>query len=620
MQSTGKTGFASLDRPHLAYYDREKTAVAFEGLEMTADAFLWKHCTGDQRKDYACDFMGIHTTYGELNEEIERVARALMGYGVRQGDYVSIMLPCLKEALTYTYACWRIGAITNLLDPRIHSRGIAERAQLTKSKLLVTVMNICDPKIDEILDDLPPVIVVSPSDSLKPCLQLKATLGYFLYNAKKRKFAKGRMDTGAKKYIWHTDFIRDYTYEGDILAKYEPDMVAAVMYTSGTSSDGLTKGAVHTHAGINAMPRAYKCSGMHGETNRGLTFGGFLPFFAAYGVFCGMHASLCGGMEIILIPLFDPEKFVEMVLKYKPNIIMGVPRFFEQFARHPKLQKPNNLLSFIKIPASGGDKISPASLEKVNETFARSGYAGGLRVGYGSTELGGSISVMQNYQNDKTLDWRAPGNVGYLLPHCRAMVVDPETMEELPYGQDGELCVNSLCMMQGYLDMPEQTEEITHIGPDGTKYYRMGDKGHMDENGVFYFIDRYKRSIMRPDSHSVHPSPIESAITTHEAVLNCAVVGLPHDDMAGTVPTAFVQLRPGYDTEEARRKVLLEIDAMCLQILPERDRAIAYTAVEELPYTPMGKIHFRELEKVPFDEHKFVLTDFAFFPNSPQKP
>ena len=617
MQAKEKSGLASLDRPHLAQYDPDKLAVAFEGLDMTADAFLFAHCTGRQRQEYACNFMGIRTTYEQLNKEIDRVARALMGFGVRQGDYVSLSLPNLKESLLYIYACWRIGAITNLIDPRTHGRGIAERVNLTKSKLLVTVMNVCDPKIDEVLGDLPTVVVVSPSDSLKPCPHLKATLGYFLFNAKKKKFAEGRMDGG--KYVWHTDFIKKYNYGGDIRAQYLPGMVAAVMYTSGTSSDGIIKGAVHTHAGINAMPRAYKCSGMQSEHNRGLTFGGFIPFFAAYGVFCGMHTSLCAGAEIILIPVFDPNKFADMVLKYKPNIFMGVPRFFEQIARHPKLQKPNNKLSFVRIPASGGDKISPASLEKINQAFARSGYTGGLRVGYGSTELGGSISVMQNYQNDPNLDWKAEGNVGYLLPQCRAMVVDPETMRELPYGQDGELCVSSLCMMEGYLGMPERTEEITHIGPDGTKYYRMGDKGHMDENGVFYFIDRYKRSIMRPDGHTVHPSPIENAIMSHEAVLNCAVVGLQQADMAGVIPTAFVQLRPGFGTEAEKRGALLKIDGLCLQLLPERDRAIAYKAVEELPYTPMGKIHFRELEKEAFDEEAFLITDFAFFPDRKEK-
>ncbi len=608
-----KTGFASQDAPHMLQYSEDELWDAWDGLDMTADAFLFRHTVGKERLDYACNFMGQRTTFNQLDQDIDRVARALYGFGVRQGDYVSLSLPNVKESIVYNYACWRIGAISNLIDPRTNGLGIAERVNMTNSKLLVTIMNICDPKIDEVLDKLPTVVVVSPTDSLKFGIKPVPNLGKIVYGIKKKKFAKGRMNGG--KYIFHTDFIKKYTYDDDIKARFINEMPAAVMYTSGTSSDGMIKGAVHTHESMNAMIRAYKCSKMHDEHSRGLTFGGFIPFFAAYGVLCGMHASLLAGCEIILVPIFDPNKFAEMVLRTKPNIFMGVPRFFEQLARHPKLQQKNNILSFIRIPASGGDKITPASLAFINKIFAQSGYEGGLRVGYGSTELGGSISVMQNYLNDENINWQAEGNVGYLLPNCRAMVIDPDTMEEVPYGVDGELCVNSRSMMKEYWGMPEQTAEITHYGPDGTKYYRMGDKGHMDENGIFYFVDRYKRSIMRPDGHTVHPSPIENAISTHEAVHSCAVVGLQHiEGMAGVIPSAFVVLRGNYPTAEDKLNALKDIDMFCLKVLPERDRAIAYKVVEELPYTPMGKIHFRELEKEPFKPEEFYITDYAFFP------
>jgi long-chain acyl-CoA synthetase len=329
-----------------------------------------------------------------------------------------------------------------------------------------------------------------------------------------------------------------------------------------------------------------------------------------------MHMSLCGGLEILLVPVFDPNKFAKLLLRVKPNIFMGVPRFLEQLAEHPRLRKKNRRLRFVKVAISGGDKISPASIERVNGAFARSGCKSGLRVGYGSTELGASISAMPYYEPEKDgFPWRAEGNVGYLLPHCRGMVIDPDTGRELPFGEDGELCVHSLSQMERYLGQPEETAEITHIGPDGTKYYRMGDKGRLDENGCFRFLDRYKRSLMRPDGHTVHPSPIENAIMGHEAVEACAVAGLRlGDETAGAIPSAFVVLREGYDTPERKQSALRAVDAHCLGLLPERDRAIAYRAVDGLPYTPMGKIHFRKLEEELFDPTRFLITDFAFFP------
>ena len=610
---------ASKANPHLMHYDQKILNGALARIDKTADDFLFGLLHGKRRQEYATNFMGVRTTYDQLDARIEQVARALFAYGVQQGDYVTVVLPNLTECILYIYACWRIGAIANLIDPRTNSQGILERTRRTDSKLLVTVMDICDPKIDDILEDLPPVIVVSPSDSLQGSMKLKPVLGRLVYKIKMKKFAEGRWTEGGK-YMWHKDFVSRYTTDlEDIRAVYSPDLPAVIHYTSGTASDGVIKGAVVTHRAFNAALCAFRYSVRPEEYQRGFTFGGFIPFFAAYGAICGMHASLCGGLEILLVPLFEPTKFAELLLRIKPNIFLGVPRFHEQLAEHPKLQKKSKRLSFIKIAISGGDKISLASLERINETFARGGYAGGLRVGYGSTELGGSIAVMPYYEPASAdgggFPWKAEGNVGYLLPHCRAMVIDPDTGEELPIGQDGELCVHSLSQMERYLNLPEETQEITHIGPDGTKYYRMGDKGHLDETGCFYFLDRYKRSLMRPDGHTVHPSPIENVIMGHEAVEMCAVVGLRlGEETAGAIPSAFVVLREGYDTPEKKLAALEAIDGFCLQLLPERDRAIAYRAVDELPYTLMGKIHFRELEKELFKPGNFLVTDFAFFP------
>jgi len=609
---------ASKANPHLMHYDREVLDGALSRIDKTADDFLFGLLHGKRRQEYATNFMGVRITYDQLDAKIEQVARALFAYGVRQGDYITIVLPNVTQCVEYIYACWRIGAIANLIDPRTNSQGILERTQRTDSKLLVTLMDICNPKIDDILDELPPVIVVSPSDSLQGSMKLKPVLGRLIYSVKMKKFAEGRWAEGGK-YMWHRDFINSYSTDlEDIRAVYSPDLPAVIHYTSGTTSDGLMKGTVVTHRAFNAALCAFRYSVRPEEYQRGFTFGGFIPFFAAYGAICGMHASLCGGLEILLVPIFDPTKFAELLLRIKPNIFLGVPRFHEQLAEHPKLQKKSNRLSFIKIAISGGDKISMASLERINATFARNGYNGGLRVGYGSTELGGSIAVMPYYEPgdaNEAFPWKTEGNVGILLPHCRAMVIDPDTGEELPIGQAGELCVYSLSQMERYLNLPEETQEITHIGPDGTKYFRMGDKGHLDENGCFFFLDRYKRSLMRPDGHTVHPSPIENVIMGHEAVEMCAVVGLRlSDETAGAIPSAFVILREGYDTPEQKLAALQDIDRHCLKLLPERDRAIAYKVVEELPYTLMGKIHFRKLEEQLFDPSQFLITDFAFFP------
>ena len=592
---------------------------AFLRTDRNADTFMFDRHHGKQREEIAVKFYGVRTTYNQLDAEVERAANALFAYGIRQGDYISFAMPNLKETIVYIYACWRVGAIVNLIDPRTNSEGILERAQRTDSKLLITVFNICEDKIDGILDRLPGkhVILVNPfSDSLAASKAMVFLAG-LKYGKEVKAFTESHTVGDGGKYIWHSDFIRDHRYDPYFRACHTSGMTAAVVYTSGTSADGLMKGAVLSHSALNAAATGLYYSVREEDRCRQDTFGGFIPFFSAYGIMNGMHAALCGGLELLLVPMFDPNNFANMLMKLKCNTFLGVPRFHEQLADHPKLQKKSRRLSFIKNPVSGGDKISLASIERVNEVYARNGCKAGLRVGYGSTELGGSIAVMPVYDPESDeFNWREQGNVGYILPQCNAIVVDPETGEPLPFGQDGELCMNSKCQMLEYFGLPEQTAEITYTAPDGTTYYRMGDKGHLDENGCFYFIDRYKRSLMRPDGHTVHPSPAENMIMNHEAVKICAVVGLPlGETTSGAIPSAFVVLREGYDTPEKQREVLLDIDKLCLKHLPERDKAIAYRVVDEVPYTLMGKIDFRELEKEIFDPANFLLTDYGFFPD-----
>ncbi|MCL2106506.1 MAG: acyl--CoA ligase [Oscillospiraceae bacterium] len=627
---TNQKKLASVENPHLKQYDASSVELILRSdfTQQNADTFAFQPTRMDGIEgaippgpdNYATNFMGTRTTYGQINAEIDRTARALRGFGIGKGDFVSVLMPNVKEIIVYTYALWRIGAVACLMDPRTNAEGILERIKRAGSRLLITLLDVSADKVDPIIDRLPfdTVVVVSPGDSLNPKATLKCRLGKMLYQKKEKSFMEARPGS---KYIRHPDFIAAHNFEGDIHVPYEKDMPAAVVYTSGTSADGLMKGVLHSHASLNAVVCSLYCNVRPVDYKLGDTFGGFLPFFSSYGLFCGMHMSLCAGFEIILIPIFKPDDFSKIILRDKPNVFLGVPRWYEVLARNPKLAKKSDRLSFVKIPISGGDKISPTSMELVNQALLRNGCTHGLRIGYGASEFGGSLSMMPQYDPTREdFNWKAEGNVGYILPNSRVCVIDPETNEELEYGVDGELCVHSLSMMQEYHNLPKETEEITFIGPDGTKYYRMGDKGHLDENGVFYFVDRYKRSMMRPDGHTVHPAPAENVIMQHEAVNICAVVGLKQfNDSTGVIPTAFVVLKDEYDSPEKQREVLLEIDRLCLKQLPERDKAIAYKAVKEVPYTLMEKINFRELEKEMFVPDNFVIVDFAFFPELRKK-
>lgn len=330
------------------------------------------------------------------------------------------------------------------------------------------------------------------------------------------------------------------------------------------------------------------------------TFLGCIPFFVAYGSINGMHNSLCNGWTIQLIPRFKPTDFDLLIKKYKPNNALGVPRCWESIVDNGRLDKTD--LSFLILPTCGGDKISPASVDKINAFFSRRGSNVRLIVGYGATEMGGAFSVTVS---DYSL--YRPGSVGPFMDGVKGRVFDPETGNEITGEErEGELYVHSPSMMLEYFDDKQETDAITWMDEAGEKYYRTGDKVRIDKDGVNWVIDRYKRVIARPDGHKVAASPIENVILENESCLECAVVGLDAEQKSGALPIAFVKLKDNINTSQ--EAVFRQLDRSVSSKIAGRDKALGYVFVNELPYTLMGKVDFRKLEQTSLKNTEVFLV------------
>ena len=294
-----------------------------------------------------------------------------------------------------------------------------------------------------------------------------------------------------------------------------------------------------------------------------------------------------------MIPKFIPQEFGDLICRYQIQTAIGVPMYWEKFAHDwPNLQKKYNLddLSFLKNPVSGGDVVSPEVTEKCNQTFKDNNSEAKFIVGYGSSETAGPVATTVNndeYSDDLT--------TGIFFPGIKHIFLDPETHKVVEGATSGELALHDPGMMLGYLDADEETEEIT-VNYNGEKYYNMGDLFSINEKGMLYFGGRTKRVIMRPDGHTVHAFPIEKSILEDEDVENVCAVGLKKkDNSSGTIPVAFVVLKDGVEPSE---ELVKRLDTRALFNLSERNRAMAYTFVQELPYSLMGKIAYKELEKI----------------------
>ena len=190
------------------------------------------------------------------------------------------------------------------------------------------------------------------------------------------------------------------------------------------------------------------------------------------------------------------------------------------------------------------------------------------------------------------------------------MVIDRETGKPLKYNEKGEVCVSSKTMMQGYLNNQEETDNITVYDEFGRKYYRSEDEGYIDENGNIYIIGRFKRAMMRPDGHTVHATPIENVIESHEKVDHVVVVGLKKKtEEDGSIITAFISLK---DKNANFQNVVEELEEMSFKKLSEREKAMAYVEVPNIKFNNMGKADYKAYQNLKFDDVEAIITDYTF--------
>jgi long-chain acyl-CoA synthetase len=572
MEEKKPTGYPSIDKPWLKHYSEE--AIHTSIPECTIYEYIWnrnKECLDKP----ALNYFDKRITYRQMFSYIDRAAKAFSAIGVQQGELVSICMLTMPETTYTIYALNKLGAICNLIEPRTNAELIKDRINATHSRVLV-VVDVFLPKIMQIVDktQLEQIIVVPLAESMS----LAYKVGF--------SCTKGRKIPGIpadKRFRYWNAFIKSGTDQDFISAPYQKDAPAAIIYTGGTT--GIPKGALLSNDGMVTMAVESKYTAPRlWEGNR---FLGIMPPFIAYGLVFGQFIPFCAGSETVQIPVFDPKKFDELVLKYKPNHVIGVPSFFEMLADSKKVRKKK--LDFLLCAITGGDKLLEGTETHINQFLADHGCKHRIMKGYGMTEIGSAATFTSA---DET---NLPGSVGIPARCINVKIIDPASGEELTYGQQGEICLCGKTMMLGYYNNDAETQKVMHTHQDGSTWIHSGDIGYVNEDGVVFIVDRIKRMIIRPDGHNVWPSRIEEVAMRHPAVKDCAVVGMPNpENENGKIPTAFIVVE---DSHEANDALIEDIDRFSKEQLPERDVAMAYRFIEQLPLTLVGKADYRALER-----------------------
>ena len=571
MEEKKRTGYPSIDKPWLQYYSEGIQSNPLP--ENSLYGYLWEK-NKDFTGRFALRYFGKRIRYKEMFSSIDNACRAFMALGVKKNDTVSMCLVTIPETVYSFYALNRIGAITNWIDPRTSESGITQYLNETHSKYLV-VLDACYEKIRSIISDtsIEQIVILSVSDSM-PIIAKTA------YNL----FCKPRYSLAEHGAITWKTLIEKAT---DIVSlpplQYDKNTPAVIVHTGGTT--GLPKGVVLSSDSINAAVYQGVVSG--GDYQREHVWLNIMPPFIAYGIGNGLHLPLTVGMEVVLIPKFDPETYDKLLLKHKPNHIAGVPSHYDSILHSKRLKNAD--LSFIVSPIVGGDTMNPDMEESINCFLHQHGCKSKVIKGYGLTEVCAAVCVCSPKHNEV-------GSVGVPFVKTVISIFDIDTNEEQPYNALGEICVTCPNTMIGYLNNETATKNILKLHSDGKTWVHTADIGYMDKDGFLFIVDRAKRLIIRSDGFKVYPAIIENTITKHSAVESCAVIGIPSPGFSqGMVPKAFVVFKR--DSGKRADEMLAEIRDLCRRELPEYAQPSEYVFIDTLPLTPIGKVDYRALER-----------------------
>jgi long-chain acyl-CoA synthetase len=558
------------ERPWLEFYDEEGIPSSIEYPDCSMVDMVMQ--SAEKWPDnIAYTYYGHKVTYKNFVKKIEKAARALKNYGVKEGDRVTICMPNTPEGITMVYAVNMVGAVCNMVHPLSSEKELEYYIKVAESKYVLVIDAVFD-KIYKLRDtaQLERIIVVRPS----------AGLGFLkkkLYNTLHIK--KVRLPANDSRVVLWEDFIANsYFYQGNYHEERGGEDLAVIMYSGGTT--GAPKPVLLSNLNINAESI---CDGtMIRQIVPGATVLSILPIFHCFGLGICIHTPLCKGMGCILVPAFSHKQFADIIKKNEPNFIVGVPTLFEALI-NTKL-KSNDLASVTAV-ICGGDALNQTLRDKVNHYLKAHGSNAKIRVGYGLTEGSGAVCLSpENSFKD--------GIIGMPLPDIDFKIIKNDTFKELPAGEEGEICISGPLVMMGYLNDDAETAQTLRLHDDGKLWLHTGDLGYLGDDGLFYFAQRLKRIIIS-SGYNIYPTHLESVINSHEAVLTSTVIGIDHP-YKGQVPKAFIVLKPGY---KAGKRIEREIRELLERNVPIYALPTVYEFRDKLPKTKVGKVAFKKLEE-----------------------
>ena len=586
----------SVSKPWLKFFKDEE--ILTDIPETTIYEYL-KERNKDNLDSIALEYFDKKITYRELFENIDKAAKMFINNGIKAGDIVSMSLPTTPESVYMFYALNKIGAISNMIDPRTSVEQIHEYIDEVKSKLFVGI-DLYDKKFEEALvgTTVKKSIFISAGDSM-PFGLMK--LGSSLLSLSKTQMTHAIPTVSYKSEIAAAKNIDlDKELKDNSIISYKADDVVVIVHTGGTT--GKSKGVQLTNKNLNASSLQAEHTGYNLTPDD--TWLNIMPPFIAYGVGNGLHLPLTVGMKVVIIPQFNPDKFADYIIKYKPNEMTGVPSHYENLIRNKKLKHFD--LSFLKAPIVGGDSMDPALEKETTEFLKAHGCKSGVLKGYGMSEASAAVSLPTTSGENKLKSVGVPFSkttISIFEHKENGEIPEDGYYKELAPGEIGEVCMTGPNTMDGYYNNPSETEHVLRKHADGKVWVHSGDLGYMDKDGNLFIMDRDKRLIVRHDGFKIFPSVIKDVISANPAVKLCEVIGIRDENhVQGKLPKVFVVLKDEYVGNES--SVLQKLNQECSEKLSEYYLPLTFEIRDSLPLTLIGKTDYKELENEEEEKQK----------------
>lgn len=517
-------------------------------------------------------FLGTRVTYAELLLRAERLAAHLQSLGVEQGDRVVLNMQNCPQLVIAHFAILRANAVVVPVNPMNRAEELKHYITDPDVKVAITTSDLAA-ELAQASNALPKeqglkhLIVTHFTDAFDAKVTGENAPPEAWHDWLFTQHPMPALN-GGEAHSWRTSLATDAPLGPHTAG---PEDLAVLPYTSGTT--GLPKGCMHPHRSImhNAIASALWAGGTH--ENIGLLV---VPMFHITGMTSVMHSGVYLGATLVLMPRWDRELAGRLISAWQITHWTNIPTMVIDLLGSPNFDK-FNLKSLVHI-GGGGAAMPQAVAQRLLELY-------GLRYseGYGLTETAAP-------SHNNPADAPKQQCLGIPFMSTDARIVDPETLQELPQGESGEIVIHGPEVFNGYWKRPDATE-AAFFELDGKRFFRSGDLGRVDEDGYFFITDRLKRMI-NASGFKVWPAEVEALMFKHPAIQEACIIAA-RDSYRGETVKAVVVLRATHQGEVSEQDIV----NWCRENMAVYKAPTVVEFAQQLPKSGSGKVMWRALQE-----------------------